>query len=326
MRFQIGALRTFIKQLGFLLKLIMAFMILLCSIYLLINQRKPQYNKQLTRKQIIFAILIVDTAFYLAFQLSNRVDALYFPIPYFQFMFISYSIYYFGRKSILIASFNGSDEALSISATMQIKLAQLMFNGLVFFISAIFILNYIDYFLNMDDYHLCQAQFFNIITTVGFLLQGLFFLQIRQLTRQVNKNIKQDQSGEIRQFTEVVKKRLKQIWLLLIVNIIGSFVSFTQNIYFVIMNQIYHTKGMKYTCFYVNFPNDENLTNFLNSSLDLLDKFLSFFLPYFFALVIFWQRKAKQVVQSESQEITTETYVIQSDSTEQIDQSPSMET
>ncbi|CAK88698.1 unnamed protein product (macronuclear) [Paramecium tetraurelia] len=256
-------------------------------------------------------------------------------------MFISYSIYYFGRKSILIASFNGSGEALSITATMQIKLAQLMFNGLVFFISAIFVLNYIDYFLNMDDYHLCQgyianyqlAQFFNIITTVGFLLQGLFFLQIRQLTRQVNKNIKYDQSGEIRQFTEVVKKRLKQIWykcsiqrLLLIVNIIGSFVSFTQNIYFVIMNQIYHTKGIRYTCFYVNFPNDENLTNFLNSSLDLLDKFFSFFLPYFFALVIFWSRKAKQVVQSESQEITTETYVIQSDSTEQIDQSPSMET
>ncbi|CAD8115630.1 unnamed protein product [Paramecium primaurelia] len=248
-------------------------------------------------------------------------------------MFISYSIYYFGRKSILIASFNGSDEALSISATMQIKLAQLMFNGLVFFISAIFILNYVDYFMNMNDYHLCQAQFFNIITTVGFLLQGLFFLQIRQLTRQVHKNIKQDQGGEIQQFTEVVKKRLKQIWykfqilrLLLIVNIIGSFVSFTQNIYFVIMNQIYHTNGMKYTCLYVNFPNDEELTNLLNSSLDLLDKFLSFFLPYIFALVIFWQRKAKQVVQSESQEITTETYVIQSDSTEQIDQSPSIET
>ncbi|CAD8100601.1 unnamed protein product [Paramecium sonneborni] len=252
-------------------------------------------------------------------------------------MFISYIIYYFGRKSILLASFNGSNEALSISAAMQIKLAQLMFNGLVLFISAIFVLNYVDYILNIKDYHLCQglflnyqlAQFFNIITTVGFLLQGLFFLQIRQLTRQVNKNIMQDQSGEIIKFTEIVKKRLKQIWylcfvlrLLVIISIIGSFVSIIQNIYFVIMNSIYHNDGRKYSCFYVNFPNNQDLTNLLNSSLDLLDKLLSFFLPYFLALFIFWQRKPKQVFLSESQEIITEIYVIQSDSK---DQSPSVE-
>ncbi|CAD8107104.1 unnamed protein product [Paramecium sonneborni] len=292
---------------------------------------KSQYKKQLTRKQIIFSILTIDIIFYLAFQLSNRVDALYFPIPYFQFMFISYSIYYFGRKSILLASFNGSDEQMSISAAMQIKLAKLMFNGLVFFISAIFILNYIDYILNIKDYHLCQAQFFNIITTVGFLLQGLFFLQIRQLTCQVNKNIKVDQNGEIKQFTEVVKKRLKQIWylysllrLFVIINVVGSFFSFIQNIYFVIMNSIYLTKGMNYECLYVHFQNNQDLTNLLNSFLDLLDKLLSFFIPYFLALFIFWQRKPKQIVQSESYDIATEIYIIQSDSTNQIDQSLSL--
>ncbi|CAD8044647.1 unnamed protein product [Paramecium primaurelia] len=190
-----------------------------------------------------------------------------------------------------------------------------MFAGLIFFFTVVFILNYIDYFIQQDNYHLCQAQFFNVITTVSFLLQGLFLLQIKQFTRQINKNIKnlQNLNDETEKIIKVIKKRLSQIWILVIINIIGSFVSFVQNIYFVLMNEILRNQSERYTCYYVKIEDDPNLTNIINTTLELSEKMLSFFLPYFAALIIFWPNKIQNQItdsRQDSVEITVETYVI----------------
>ncbi|CAK75109.1 unnamed protein product (macronuclear) [Paramecium tetraurelia] len=274
---------------------------------------------------------------YLAYQLSFKDDAVYFPILYFQFMFICYIIYYFGRKSIMLATFNLAYIQREINSTIQLKLSKLMFAGLIFFFTVVFILNYIDYFIQQNNYHLCQAQFFNVITTVSFLLQGLFLLQIRQFTRQINKNMKnlENVNDEADKIEKMIKKRLSQIWQL--INNIQQgfqqqqiqqdpFVSFVQNVYFVLMNEILRNQPERYTCYYVKLEDDPTLTNIINTALELSEKMLSFFLPYYAALIIFWPKKSLNQPSNgrqDSTDIIVETYVIQA--TEFPDQSSSRE-
>ncbi|CAD8061382.1 unnamed protein product [Paramecium sonneborni] len=123
----------------------------------------------------------------------------------------------------------------------------------------------------------------------------------------------QNENDETGKIVKVIKRRLSQIWILVIINILGSFVSFVQNIYFVLMNEILRNNPERYTCYYVKIEDNPNLTNVLNTTLELSEKLLSFFLPYFAALIIFWPKKT--IIQNsenkqDNTDIVIETYII----------------
>ncbi|CAD8132963.1 unnamed protein product [Paramecium octaurelia] len=133
-------------------------------------------------------------------------------------------------------------------------------------------------------------------------------------------------NDEADKIEKVIKKRLSQIWILVIINILGSFVSFVQNIYFVLMNEILRNQPERYTCYYIKIEDDATLTNIINTALELSEKMLSFFLPYYAALIIFWPKKSLNQPSNgrqDSTDIIVETYVIHTP--EYSDQSSSRE-
>lgn len=85
--------------------------------------------------------------------------------------------------------------------------------------TTIFAFSYIEYILDPGDYSLCKgrfritlAKFFNIVTMVGFLIEGLFLLQMRQLSRKIVMNVEVEQIMELKQLESRIRKRLKYLW------------------------------------------------------------------------------------------------------------------
>ncbi|CAD8196683.1 unnamed protein product [Paramecium pentaurelia] len=263
--------------------------------------KRYQKHKDITRynrKQIIVSIMVINICAYLAYQWSYESALLYFPEYYFQYIFFCYTIYYFGRKSIILGMLNMRMDVSyqDIDPIIQLKLSKLFCIGLCSFFTIIFIMNYIQYFFvvnSVGDYDLCSASFFNIVTTVGFFMQGLFILQVKQLSRQVSKNLSaQKLDNPMMKLKEQIQKNQSSLWILVIFCFFGSFANFMQNVYFVSMIANYKNKDGQFTCWYVNL-NSTIWTNGINALIGTTIKFFDFFLPYFLTVKIFWYNSKK---------------------------------
>ncbi|CAD8115018.1 unnamed protein product [Paramecium sonneborni] len=304
-----------------ILEIVWAWIILISGSIVLF--RRYQKHKEFTRynrKQIIVSIMVINMCAYLAYQWSYESALLYFPEYYFQYIFFCYTIYYFGRKSIILGMLNMRMDVSyqDIDPIIQLKLSKLFCIGLCSFFTIIFIMNYIQYFFvinsNQDHkYDLCSASFFNIVTTVGFFMQGLFILQVKQLSRQVSKNLSaQKLDAPMMKLKEQIQNNQSSLWMLVIFCFFGSFVNFMQNVYFVSMLAKY--KPDNFSCWYVKLPN-QIWTNGINALIGTTIKLFDFFLPYFLTVKIFWynpkKNEQKQFETANTEQNEVEVYELQ---------------
>ncbi|CAK60204.1 unnamed protein product (macronuclear) [Paramecium tetraurelia] len=302
-----------------ILEITWAWIILISGLIVLF--KRYQKHKDITRfnrKQIIVTIMVINMCAYLSYQWSYESALLYFPEYYFQYIFYCYTIYYFGRKSIILGMLNMRMDVSSqdIDPIIQLKLSKLFCIGLCSFFTIIFIMNYVQYFFIVSDnneYDLCSASFFNVVTTVGFFMQGLFILQVKQLSRQVNKNLRAQKFDDpMMKLKEQIQKNQSSLWILVIFCFFGSFANFMQNVYFVSKNAKYKDNVGYFTCWYVNLSN-AIWNNCLNALIGTTIKFFDFFLPYFLAIKTFWYNSNEQQLfnTSNSDQNEVEVYELQ---------------
>ncbi|KAM3139858.1 hypothetical protein pb186bvf_008100 [Paramecium bursaria] len=310
-----------------IIEISMALVLLGLGIYIIVRRYRLHIdNVRLSRKQLIVGTMVLNLiGSYLVYQWSYGSPLLYFPEYYFQYLFFCITIYYFGRKSIMLGMINMRMDVASqdMDPIVQLKISKLFCVGLCSFFTIIFIMNYIQYYVvthNNETYSLCRAKFFNVVTTVGFFMQGLFILQVKQLSRQVEKNLtayKLEQALE--DAKKIIQQRQKELWVLVIVCFIGSFTSFSQNIFFVTQN-IKNKYSSNYDCQYVNVRllifyfstnklENQVVSNDINALIGTAIKFVDFFLPYFLSVKIFWVIEIKHE-NTQDQPETMDTYEI----------------